>query len=752
MAQRKTVSKGASFFMFLAVSVVVALLAAAMTVPFVGMSAASAKAVATTLEDLPQSLTTPPQITGSKVLLSDGTEIATFAAQNREYVTLDQIAPVMQYAQVAIEDHRFFEHGAVDARGIIRAFLGNSIGAASSGASTLTQQYVKQVRLQIAIQAGDSEAQKEATAKSYSRKIIEMRYAMSLEKELTKDQILERYLNIAYYGDGAYGVQAAAMHYFGINASQLDLAQAAMLAGLVQNPSATDPVNHELAALSRRNTVLDRMNTPDVKAAAESHFNVSFTDADIQAAKDSGFDSTKVVKFTNGCTSSSYPFICDYVQRTIESDAMSNLGSTGPERLANFEAGGYTVNLTIDKSIQDDAQSELSSKLDYRDGAMIATAVVQPSTGKIKAMAQTKNVYGLDAAASQTMYNYAVDNDMGGAEGFQFGSNFKAFTLAAALQQGVSFNKTYNAVSPLDLSKFKWQDCAGDRIVPGTDWSLKNDNGRSAGNIPLSTALRNSVNTYFLQLENAVGLCNVVKTAQALGVHSAMAGKNGSTDLITGANADQIPSFTLGSVEVSPLTMAEAYATFGNRGIYCTPTIIDSMTDAKNESITVPSGNCQQVMSAEVADGVNQGLTYPLSGTAASARLGGGYAQAGKTGTANDNALGAFTGYTPDLSASVAIAWDKTSPQYVAGQRNLQGYHSAYSQLPYQGISAQAAGIWKGFMQNALKGTPKTQFNPYKPITGALSEASTPAPNSSPATPYSNEPNSASPEDESTPR
>ena len=179
----------------------------------------------------------------SEVYMADGSLLATFADENREYVTLDKISTQMQMAQLAIEDHRFYEHGAIDFQGFGRAAIKTLTGD-TQGASTLTQQYVKMVRIEMARASGDEEARRKADEVTIERKIIEARYAMALEEELTKDEILERYLNIAYYGDGAYGVQAAAKQYFGVNAADLNLSQSAMLAGIVQNPTSFAPTSN----------------------------------------------------------------------------------------------------------------------------------------------------------------------------------------------------------------------------------------------------------------------------------------------------------------------------------------------------------------------------------------------------------------------------------------------------------------------------------------------------------------------------
>ncbi|NHB85417.1 transglycosylase domain-containing protein [Tessaracoccus sp. HDW20] len=235
--------KAYSLLMFLAVSVLAGLLISGLAVPFAALLGGGGKLAVGALDDIPADLETPAQHQRSEVYMADGTLLATFYDENRVYVPLSEISENMQDAQIAVEDHRFYEHGAIDFQGFGRAFL-KTLAGDTQGASTLTQQYVKMVRIEMAVAANDEEALRKADEVTIERKIVEARYAMALEERLTKDQILERYLNIAYYGDGAYGVQAAAKHYFNVDAKDLTLDQSAMLAGLVQNPVALNPVKH----------------------------------------------------------------------------------------------------------------------------------------------------------------------------------------------------------------------------------------------------------------------------------------------------------------------------------------------------------------------------------------------------------------------------------------------------------------------------------------------------------------------------
>ena len=249
---------------FVATSVVLGLLGAGLVMPAVGATGAVAREGVGVFDALPSDFTAGPLAQQSRILAADGSLIATPYDENRIVVPLARVAPVMRQAQVAIEDSRFYEHGGVDPQGVARAAVSNLRGGDTQGASTLTQQYVKITLQENALRNNDKAAAEAAVARQglagYSRKLQELKYAVTVEQQLTKDQILQGYFNLVYYGDQAYGVEAAARHYFGVSASALTLPQAAMLAGLTQRPGATDPVHFPEAALARRNVVLDRMH------------------------------------------------------------------------------------------------------------------------------------------------------------------------------------------------------------------------------------------------------------------------------------------------------------------------------------------------------------------------------------------------------------------------------------------------------------------------------------------------------------
>ncbi|MCW2809607.1 MAG: penicillin-binding protein [Friedmanniella sp.] len=691
-----------SLVMFAIVSVLAGVLIAGLFVPFAGIAGVSTKAAATELDALPAELSTPAPPTRSRVLMADGKTLAYFYSENRIPVKLDQIAPVMRQAQLAIEDHRYYEHGALDFKGTLRAFVRNSTSdGGTQGGSSITQQYVKMVQIEACEAKADDACVKEARAATMERKIRELRYAIALEKKFTKDEILERYLNIAYYGEGAYGVEAAARHYFSTSASKLNLAQAAMLAGLVQNPDASNPVRNPSAALDRRDVVINRMFELKLITAGQ-----------VKKTKAVGFDQKLVKPTRNGCVGTKFPFLCDYVYRTLL--AAPSLGETVKDRENMVNRGGLTIQTAIDPKTQAIAQDAVSKVVGATDPIISTMNMIQPGTGLIIAMAQSRPVMGTSTKKGESYYNYSVEQSMGGAEGYQAGSTFKAFTAAAALEKGIPLSKRYNARSPMDFSNYTFSSCLGSVRSPG--YRPKNSTGVN-GNMDMMKGAAASVNTYFLQLEQTVGICPVTKMAKKLGVQLS----DPKLDLTTDPRT-QVPSFTLGVSEVTPLSMAEAYATFAARGMHCDPIIISKITTRTGKNLDPPSANCKQVISKDVADGMNKLLSNVMvgRGTGTRARIPGISNQAGKTGTINGNHAVWFNGYTSEIAGAAMIAIDPTRSTWKSGYRKAHGVLGY--RLPSTGVVLEGSGsgdagmkIWKPAMTAAMKGLPDTAFK--KPST-----------------------------------
>jgi len=689
--------KAYALLMFFAVSVLSGLLLAGLAVPFTALASSGTKYAAESMQYLPAELETPPLSERSNILMADGSTLATFFEENRVYKPTSEIAGVMQDAQIAIEDHRFYEHGAIDVQGLGRAFVKTLIGD-TQGASTLTQQYVKLVQVEAANALGDEEGIAKATEVSFERKIREMRFAMALEERLSKKEILERYLNIAYYGDGAYGVEAAARHYWGTTAKDLTLDQAAMLAGMVQNPVQTNPVNNPEAALDRRDVVLNRMRELNIISAEEA-----------DAAKQVGFDKSKVQPTPNGCTASEFPILCDYVRRVMISERMPALGKTPAERENVLKRGGLTIKTLIDPDAQAAAEAAVAAQIAPTDPLRSSSVQIQPSTGLIVSMAQSRPKMG--DGPGETYWNFNVEKEFGGLEGFQAGSTFKPFVMAAALEAGATPSKTYDSPKRKQYKGSTFKSCDGP-FVFNQDWTPTNYD-KAYGTIDMMRATQQSVNNYYIQLERDIGICASVEMAKKVGVKLSD-GKDLATE---SAN----PSFVLGTSFVTPLSMAEAYATFANRGVHCSPIILESVLNVDGANVEVPSANCTKVMEPEVADGVSYVLKSVMDkGTGRRAAMDNGHQQAGKTGTTNNAAAVWFTGYTPEMAGVAMIAVDPTAPYFKDNpdrRKSLSGVRVENGNRLSGSGGGDAGKIWKVAMASALKDLPKTKFtDPSKKI------------------------------------
>lgn len=673
-----------SLVMLGVVAILGGLLAAGLIVPVVGMTAATGKDALNSLDTLPTELDTPDQWERSRLLTVDGKVLAYFYDENRVYRPLSEIAPIMQKAQVAIEDHRFYEHGAMDLTGTLRALVSTSQGN-TQGGSSLTQQYVRLVLVETAEENNDPAARAAATENTLARKVRELRYAIAVEKKFTKDQILERYLNIAYYGDGAYGVEAAAMHYFGVHAKDLNLAQAAMLAGLVRNPVATNPVKFPALGIQRRNDVLTRMASLEV-----------ITPEEAAAAKAEKFDPKKMKLSLKGCANSEFPFVCDYALEVLKQQATA-LGNTEEERLERVYRGGLTITTQIDPAAQRNAQKVLSRSVAAKDPVIGVITMMEPSTGLIRAMVQSRPTMGDNDGGKkwkgETFYNYNVGQDYNGYNGFQGGSTFKIYVAAAALDNGFGVRTSFKVPYSKNYEGQVFPSCNGS-VKVNKRWVV---DGPEKGMYDMWRGTSQSVNNYFVPLEQAVGICPVVKMAKKVGLELAS-----GEDLTTEA----FPAFTLGAADVTPLSMVTAYGTFANRGVRCNPIIIKSIATKDGTKLPVPSAGCKRVIDADVADAVNKVFQGPInSGTLRGARIWG-YDMAGKTGTVPLNKAEWSVAYTPDLVAAAGISFDN-GPKFKKlwksrGQRFLR-YLRLKTGVTLTGFGADAGQrILRPAMQKAL--------------------------------------------------
>jgi membrane peptidoglycan carboxypeptidase len=635
----------------------------------------------------------------SEILGSHGNLIAYYYPRgiDREPVSYDQIAPMMRKAIVAIEDSRFYQHGAIDFRGTLRALVNDLQHKQVQGGSTLTQQYVKNA---LILTAPNLRMAQQAYAPTLSRKIKELRLAIDVERTMSKDQIVAAYLNAAFFGafagNQAVGVGAAAERYFGTTAAKLSLPQAALLAGMVENPDAYNPVDHPDPALKRRNVVLARM--------AQLHI---ITQAQAVAAGKQPLG-LKLSPLQSGCTSASArsaAFFCDYVLSLMkQTPAFAKAW-----QLLN-SSGGLKIYTTLNSRDQHAAKRAVNYMVPQPPngsnpgGNAASEVLIRPGTGQVLAIANDRS-YG--TGPNQTTVNYAVNSKYNGGVGVQTGSSSKLFVLLTALEQGVPFGFVQHVPAATTLTGYT--NCAGapagtGKAGPGS-YTLINDSPSEKGPYTLYLATTQSVNIYYAMLERKVGLCNVVKTAQALGLRRADGKSLMKWDRGV-PPADDLPSFTLGSVNVSPMSMAAAYATVAARGIYCKPIAVNKIVTRTGTKLPVQQANCHRVLSTDIADAASYILQGVLtSGTAAG--LGIGRPAAGKTGTSDNFDFAAFGGYTPDLTGYVSV-FNPVSPI----THPMSGIGSCYRLgCTGQMFGADApAHIWQMTFQHAALANPPLNF------------------------------------------
>jgi membrane peptidoglycan carboxypeptidase len=677
----------------LVVSCVMGLLLAGLAFPVVGALGLTAKSGADDFLALPDDLEAGPPAQRSKILASDGTLLATMYVQNRVNVALSSVPLVTRQAIIAIEDSRFYAHHGVDFKGIVRAAITNAgAGGVKQGASTLTQQYVKNALIDA---APDKAGQQAAKADSIDRKLREARYAIALERKLSKDQILERYLNIAYFGHGVYGIGTAANYYFAKGVNRLNLAQSALLAGMVQNPNTYDPSSKEpsirAVTKARRDVVLRRME------------DLGFISDPLRRAAEGLGIFTAIRPVGSGCEDPAVqvPYFCDYVRHILEdTPAGAALGTTRNERQRALFGGGLTIRTTLDPKMQLAAQTAVSEQVPRNDPSHAAAAIniVEPGTGNVRAMAVDRT-YSDAKGAGNTKVNLAT----GGKFGFQAGSTFKAFVIAEALREGIPVGLTLHA--PQTYSSKIFKDYTPQGVVP---YKIANAGDSEAGTFNLLQATALSVNTYFLQLEERTGVDKPAALAESMGVHSVQ-------DFVDDQPLGRGGSFVLGPYGVSPLAMAGAYATFAAHGLYCPPRVVTQITGPDGKAKNVPPQNCDQVLEPGVADTVTSILRGVIDGpeparTGIAASLG--RPAAGKTGTVNESKAAWFIGYTPQLAASVWLGVPNPNPGPNFGapepMKSITINHRYYQQV-YGG--SLPAPIWKQTMTQALEGVPSQDFS-----------------------------------------
>jgi penicillin-binding protein 1A len=569
----------------------------------------------------------------SFVYAADGSLLGSIPAErNREPVALGRISPWMRKSTIAIEDRRFYQHGGIDVEGIARAFWRDvRAGRVVEGGSTITQQLVRNLYIR-------------KNERTLERKMTEACLAIRLSRNWSKDKILAEYMNTVYYGNHAYGVEAAAQTYFSRSASKLSLLQAALLAGLTQAPSVYDPFQYPARALERRNRVLRALyRSGDISFA---------TYREASAVTDLKLKRGKIYSRIHE------PYFFSYVREEL-------IREYGAETV---RSGGLRVYTTIDRRFQRAANKAIRDTLYYRDDPASAIVAIDPRNGAIKAMTavtpgRVGNQFNLAAQARR-----------------QAGSTFKAFVLTEAVSEGVNPDSTSYLSAPLHYQPDPYSEA----------WDVSTYDHSYVGSTSITHATLRSDNTVFARLTLDLGPENVAGMAYRLGVRSSLKTKEGA----------YVPSLGLGSIGVSPLDMASAYATLAAGGIYSEPTAIRKV-ELAGGGLDTDAGWGRSRRRRVIADWVANEVTKVLeqniqSGTGTAAAIS--RPAAGKTGTTDDHADAWFCGFTPNLSTTVWVGY----PQAEIPMRSVHGISVAGGTFPAQ--------IWHLFMSRTLDGTRVWEF------------------------------------------
>lgn len=613
----------------------------------------AAKAVIPSLkvENVDFDVTSLPQ--KSTMYARDGsTVIATFYNQNRIVVPLKKISKTMQQAVVAREDRRFWTHAGVDVQGVMRAFVQTYLVKGSQqGGSSLTQQYVKNVLLMQAIEDDDSIAQYHATEDTIARKIREMLISVQMEKKYSKAEILQGYLNIAQFGNNLYGVETAAQRYFSVSAADLNVVQSATIAAITKNPSLYDPLveENQKESENQRNIVLKLMLQEGYITQKQ------YTEAVNTPLK----DTLKAQDVNVGCQDTGdYAYFCDFVVHRIQNS--EEFGKTRAERNKLLQEGGLKIVTTLDVEANSTMMETARNTIppDDPSGMEIAMAAVKPGTGEVLSFGLNRYYDATPAAANdptKTSQNYAVDLADGGGSGWTIGSSWKPINLIAWMEAGHSINDNLQTSTSYPTTDFACSNYSG-----GADsWNVSNAMGAGTVN-PESPflGLVRSHNTTQASMGAILKLCKVADTATELGYH----------DAATGETIDKTPVYTpsmmIGSVNVSPLTMASIFAVYASNGVQCNPIAINKVTGRDGKEFKVPSANCHQAVDKDIiqtlAYTLNQGTVRP-DGAGWSFRLADGRKSFGKTGTSEDLAVSGGS-FIPNQIAAFAVVGDAQNP------------------------------------------------------------------------------------------
>ncbi|MDQ0824211.1 membrane peptidoglycan carboxypeptidase [Arthrobacter sp. B2I5] len=714
MVKRRKRRRGFGVFLgrilgFLAASVMCGVLVASLVVPAVAAAGMGVSSSIGYFERLPEELAVQPPSQATKVLTSDGQPIATFYAENRVRVPLDQMSPFIKDGIIAIEDSRFYEHAGVDPQGILRALVSNLTKGGEQGASTITQQYVTNVLNEAQLSQDRPDEVVLNGQKTLGDKLREMKLAVTLEKKYTKNQILEGYLNIVFFSSNAYGIEAAARYFFSTTAKDLTLPQAALLAGLVNSPTLYNPATNPDKSIVRRNQVLSEMLR--LKKITQAQHDEAVA-APIEL---------KITPQQQGCANAAMaPYFCDYISHLILNNPA--YGPTEPERERRLYRGGLTIITTLDSRLQAAAQAQVDGTAGANPDRWAASLVtVQPGSGKILAMAQN-TTFLPQPGKFDTNLNFNVDakdaqgNDLNGAGGFQPGSTMKPFTFAEWLNEGKPITAEVDASKRVYPLGFPWKDSCGKVLgaystaqanpALGAADDLQNAEEGFYRRMPVNYGLYNSINTATFASASQLDFCGIQKMVDAVGLHS---GLDSSP-----VNMHQLGNL-LGGTGVAPLTLANAFATFATDGRYCAPIALTEITDAAGAKLPAQAPDCHDAVKPDVARGVNSVLQDVLkkgSGVWINPKVHDKVPTAAKTGTSNNNGSTWVVGYTTGL-VTASFFGDALEGQKRAGQ-NVTINGTFYPRLDGFMI---AGPQWANYM---LKVAPLYPAAPFAPPPASM--------------------------------
>ena len=655
-----------AFLAALAMIVISALIGAgfaALATPAVIAATSTTEKVTDLWADFPSELPIAAALPQHVVLLDkDGAEFARFYSENRIPVTFEQISPNFANALVATEDSRFYQHSGVDFPGIARALVKNlENDNRVEGASTITQQLVQNILIS---NARDDAERAVAKGDTYESKIREVKYAVNLEKTMSKQEILATYSNAVYFGNLAYGVEAASRVYFSTDAASLTVPQAALLVGVLQSPTKYDPYAQPEAAQQRRDQVIERMVdegylTAEDAAAAEA------TPIQLQRGET-----------PSGCATSAYAYYCALVRDELVSNVA--FGATVEERQETLRRGGLTITTALDRGASDAATRAVTEALGNANRVGSAVAVVVPGTGHIAAVAENRTW-------DQTQFVFATSQ-------FPPGSVMKPLTLVTALEQGLPISTKFTANGPY-FSK----------VLDSPKKGYTNFGNAQLGSIDARSAIRQSVNIYFVKMIEKTTVLSVVDMARRLGITTINTDAN-----LPGAVGPRTGSFALGTTDVKPVEMANVYATFAAGGIKCNPiAIVSAVRTTTGEAVATPAPDCHQEISPAIAAQMADALqgTFQGGGTLAGVGRLPGRETAGKTGTTDDSAANWTVGMTPQFATAVWVGDPLGGFQYPLTR--VQAYGRNY----YKPTGSSIAGrIWKAVMVDLHAGLPAVPF------------------------------------------